>query len=96
MVAMTCTSAILYNPSTTPKQIKLEMDDNNKDALIASLQRRIKKLDGENKELREQLKVAYAEVYKKICGKTVPSFLQLKSQIVEEQERVRILIKDSL
>jgi CHAT domain-containing protein len=50
----------------TPKQIKREMDDNNKDALIASLQRRIKKLDGENKELREQLKVAYAEVYKKI------------------------------
>jgi predicted nuclease with TOPRIM domain len=50
----------------TPKQIKREMDDNNKDALIASLQRRIKKLDGENKELREQLKVVYAEVYKKI------------------------------
>ena len=50
----------------TPKQTKREMDDNNKDALIASLQRRIKKLDGENKELREQLKVAYAQVYKKI------------------------------
>lgn len=50
----------------TPKRIKREMDDNNKDALIASLQRRIKKLDDENKELREQLKVAYAEVYKKI------------------------------
>ena len=50
----------------TSKQIKREMDDNNKDALIASLQRRIKRLDGENKELREQLKVAYAEVYKKI------------------------------
>lgn len=42
------------------------MDDNNKDALIASIRRRIKKLDCENKELREQLKVAYAEVYKKI------------------------------
>jgi hypothetical protein len=50
----------------TPKQIKRVMDDNNKDALIASLQRRIKKLDNENKELREQLKLAYAEVYKKI------------------------------
>lgn len=34
--------------------------------IIASLQRRIKKLEGENKQLREQLKVAYAKVYKKI------------------------------
>lgn len=50
----------------TSKQIKREMDDNNKDAWIASLRRRIKKLDCENKELREQLKVTYAEVYKKI------------------------------
>ncbi|MCM2534798.1 DUF6262 family protein [Neobacillus pocheonensis] len=50
----------------SPKQIKRQMDDNNKDALIASLQRRIKKLEGKNKQLREQLKVAYAEVYKKI------------------------------
>jgi|SRR3954466_6853248 hypothetical protein len=50
----------------TPKQIKREMDNNNKDAIIASLQRRIKKLEGENKQLREQLKVAYADVYKKI------------------------------
>ncbi|EEM13792.1 Transposition regulatory protein TnpC [Bacillus pseudomycoides DSM 12442] len=50
----------------TSKQIKREMDDNNKDALIASLQRCIKKLDGENKELREQLKVAYADIYKNL------------------------------
>lgn len=50
----------------TPKQLKREMNENNKDALIASLKRRMKKLEEENKQLREQLKVAYAEVYKKI------------------------------
>ncbi|MGG3523627.1 DUF6262 family protein [Bacillus pseudomycoides] len=50
----------------TTKQIKREMNDNNKDAIIESLKRRIKKLEDENKQLREQLKVAYAEVYKKI------------------------------
>ncbi len=50
---------------STQKQIKRETDENNKDAIIASLKRKIKKLDEENKELREQLKFAYAEVYKK-------------------------------
>lgn len=50
----------------TPKQIKREMNDNNKDALIASLKRKTKKLEEENKQLREQLKVAYADVYKKL------------------------------
>ncbi|RBP30137.1 hypothetical protein DET55_10445 [Bacillus mycoides] len=50
---------------STKKQIKRETDENNKDAIIASLKRKIKKLDEENKELREQLKFAYAEVYKK-------------------------------
>jgi len=29
----------------TPKQVKRELDDNNKDAIIASLQRRMKKLE---------------------------------------------------
>ncbi|MBD5797610.1 transposase [Bacillus pseudomycoides] len=51
---------------STQKQIKRETDENNKDAIIASLKRKIKKSDEENKELREQLKFAYAEVYKKI------------------------------
>lgn len=50
----------------TPAEIKREMNDNNKDAIIASLKRKIKKLDQENKELRDQLKLSYAEVYKKI------------------------------
>lgn len=48
------------------KQLKREMNNNNKDAVIASLQRRIKKLESENKQLREQLKVAYADIYKHI------------------------------
>ncbi len=41
------------------------MNDNNKEALIESLKRKNKKLEEENKKLRKQLKVAYAEVYKK-------------------------------
>ncbi|PGD62737.1 transposase, partial [Bacillus toyonensis] len=49
----------------TPKQAKREMNESNKDALIASLKRKNQKLEEENKQLREQLKVAYAEVYKK-------------------------------
>ncbi|MBJ7949451.1 MULTISPECIES: DUF6262 family protein [Bacillus cereus group] len=50
----------------TPKQVKREMNESNKDALIASLKRKNKKLEDENKKLREQLKVAYADVYKKL------------------------------
>jgi septal ring factor EnvC (AmiA/AmiB activator) len=50
----------------TPKQIKREMDENNKDAIIASLKRKMKKLEDENKKLREQLKFSYAEVYQRI------------------------------
>ncbi|HHT7240210.1 MULTISPECIES: DUF6262 family protein [Bacillus] len=52
--------------SPTAKQLKREMNDSNKDAIIESLKRRIKKLEGENKQLREQLKIAYAEVYRKV------------------------------
>ncbi|QWG68213.1 transposase (plasmid) [Bacillus mycoides] len=50
----------------TPKQVKREMNESNKDALIASLKRKNKKLEEENKQLRERLKVAYADVYKKL------------------------------
>lgn len=49
----------------TAKQIKREMNGNNKDALIESLKRKIQKIEEENKQLRGQLKVAYAEVFKK-------------------------------
>jgi hypothetical protein len=51
---------------STPLQVKREMDDNNKDAIIASLKRKIKRLEEENKELKEQLKVNYADIYKQL------------------------------
>ncbi|MBT2655374.1 transposase [Bacillus sp. ISL-18] len=49
----------------THKQVKREMNESNKDALIESLKRKIKRLEDDKKQLRGQLKVAYAEVYKK-------------------------------
>ncbi|QDX94079.1 transposase [Brevibacillus laterosporus] len=51
---------------STSKQLKREMNESNKDALIASLKRKNKKLEEENRQLREQLKVAYADVYKRL------------------------------
>jgi hypothetical protein len=42
------------------------MDENNKDAIIAGLKRRIKKLEKENKQLKEQVKISYADIYKNI------------------------------
>lgn len=50
----------------TPSQVKREMNDNNKDAIIASLKRKIKRLEEENKELREQVKINYADIYKQL------------------------------
>ncbi|APQ78730.1 MULTISPECIES: DUF6262 family protein [Clostridium] len=50
----------------TPSQVKREMNDNNRDAIIASLKRKIKRLEEENKELKEQLKVNYADIYKQL------------------------------
>lgn len=50
----------------TKGQIQREIDDNNKDAIIDSLKRKVKKLEEEKLELREQLKMLYAEVYKKV------------------------------
>ncbi|MGE7887692.1 DUF6262 family protein [Bacillus cereus] len=52
--------------SSTLKQIKRELSDSNKDVIIESLKRRIKKIEGENKQLRNQLKVTYADVYKRL------------------------------
>jgi hypothetical protein len=42
------------------------MNENNKDAIIESLKRKVKQLEHENKDLRDQLRIAYAEVYKNI------------------------------
>ena len=49
-----------------PSQVKREMDENNKDAIIASLKRKIKKLEEENRQLKEQVKISYADIYKNI------------------------------
>ena len=50
----------------TPSQIKREMNDSNKDAIIASLKRKIKRLEEENKELKEKVKINYADIYKQL------------------------------
>lgn len=50
----------------TPSQVKREMDNNNKDAIIASLKRKIKRLEEENKELKERIKINYADIYKQL------------------------------
>lgn len=51
--------------SPTPKQVKREMNDANKDVIIETLKRKIKALENENKELREEMKKAYAQIYEK-------------------------------
>ena len=50
----------------TPSQVKREMNDTNKDAIIASLKRKIRKLQEENKEIKEQIKINYVDLYKQI------------------------------
>lgn len=76
------TKATLYNNETirkrieslrlqqlsvpSPSQVKRIMNENNKDAIIASLKRKIKKLEEENKKLKEQVKFNYAEIYKQL------------------------------
>lgn len=49
-----------------PAQVKREMTDNNKDAIIASLKRKIKKLEEELKQLKKQVKINYGDIYKNI------------------------------
>jgi hypothetical protein len=50
----------------TPKQVKRKMTEQSKDVIIASLRKRNKDLEEENKKLKEQLKVDWAEIYKQI------------------------------
>jgi len=50
----------------TASQARKQIDENNKDAIIESLKRKIKKLEVENKKLNDQLKVAYGDIYKSI------------------------------
>ena len=50
----------------TPAQVKREMNDTNKDAIIASLKRKVKKLEEEVKILKEQTKRNYTDIYDKL------------------------------
>ena len=50
----------------SPSQVKRNMDENNKDAIIASLKRKIKKLEEENQQLKKQVKLNYAEIYNQL------------------------------
>ncbi|PGS46042.1 DUF6262 family protein [Bacillus sp. AFS041924] len=47
----------------TPKQVKRNMTEQSKDVIIASLRKKIKHLEDENKKLREQLRVDWAAIY---------------------------------
>lgn len=57
---------IQQEQSPTPKQIKRERTDQTKDAMIESLKRRIKRLEIENKQLKEQVKSFHAKMYEEI------------------------------
>lgn len=46
--------------------VKREMDENNKDVIISSLRRKIRKLEEENKQLRNQFKINYIDINKNI------------------------------
>lgn len=52
--------------SPTPKQIKRERTDETKEAVIESLKSRIKRLETENKQLKEQVKSFHAKMYEEI------------------------------
>lgn len=50
----------------TPGQIKHQLQDESKDAIIASLKRKVRTLAEENARLKEQIKVNYGELYNKL------------------------------
>ena len=58
--------AINFNSVANESGITKKTLYDNKDAIIASLKRKIKRLEEENKELKEQLKVNYADIYKQL------------------------------
>lgn len=50
----------------SPNQVKRNMTEDSKDVIIASLRKKVKHLEEENKKLKDQLKVDWAEIYKDI------------------------------
>ncbi|PPQ47523.1 transposase [Paenibacillus peoriae] len=51
---------------SSPKQVKRNMSDASKDVIIASLRNRISNLEKENKQLKEQLKINFGQLYDEI------------------------------
>ena len=49
-----------------PSQVKRQMNDENKDDIIASLKRKVTKLEKENARLKEQVKINYGEMIKNL------------------------------
>lgn len=47
----------------SPNQVKRNMTEHSKDVIIASLRKKVKHLEAENKKLKEQLKVDWAAIY---------------------------------
>ncbi|MFT9056951.1 MAG: DUF6262 family protein [Ethanoligenens sp.] len=47
-------------------QLERELQEESKDAIIASLKRKIRTLQEENTRLKEQLKINYGDLYKKL------------------------------
>ncbi|MCM3413728.1 MULTISPECIES: DUF6262 family protein [Bacillaceae] len=50
----------------SPMKVKRDMTEKSKDVIIASLRKRNKNLEEENRKLKEQLKVVWATIYKEI------------------------------
>lgn len=50
----------------SPNQVKRNMTEHSKDVIIASLRKKVKHLEEENKKLKERLKVDWAAIYNEI------------------------------
>jgi len=50
----------------SPNQVKRNMTDHSKDVIIASLRKKVKHLEDENKQLMERLKFDWAAIYEEI------------------------------
>lgn len=57
---------IQQEQSRNPKQLKKKRTEETKDAMIESLKSRIKRLERENKQLKEQVKSFHAKMYEEI------------------------------
>lgn len=60
------TLRLQQNGLSSSKQVRRNTTDSSKDVIIASLKERLKKLEKENKDLKEVLKVQFGKVYEKI------------------------------